>query len=243
MTPRSRLAFPLVALAAAACATSTPYNPFKVPRESFYGSLKVIALAPVKVPSDLDNPEAVRTRYQQLVEAQLQEAGLKVVGPAEVGPILEEQATKLGGLFDPVTGNPDEAKTKRYQEACAVQLRSRFAADALLRSDVRVVLARLDHDQAKWDGMSENAGVGGFWKALLATHSGTIRALSFVARLSDMEGRLLYAKGGGVQVLAQVNLKGESVPVPRADILASDERIVGSVHRALDPLLARTEPR
>lgn len=238
MTSPSRLVVLSFALAAAACATSKPYNPFKVPRESFYPSLKVVALAPLKVPTDLDNPEPVRARYLQLVEGLLQEAGLRVVAPAEVGPIMDEQAAKLGGLFDPVTGKPDEAKTKRYHEAIAADLRSR-GADALLRCDVRVVAARLDHDQARWDGMSENAGVGGFWKALLATHSGTIPALSFVARLSDLEGKLLYAKGGGIQILVEVKLNGETVPVPNDKILASDERIVGSVHLALDPLVGR----
>jgi len=242
--PRSRLAFPLVALVAAtACATSTPYNPFKVPRESFYGSLKVVAVAPVRVPTDLENPEPVRARYEQLVEAQLREAGMTIVVPAEVGPMLDAKAAEVGGLFDPATGKADEAKMKKYHEACAVELRSRFAADALLRPDIRVVMARLDHDQAKWDGMSENAGVGGFWKALLATHSGTIPALSFVARLSDPDGNLLYAKGGGIGVLAQVNLKGESVPVAPATLFASEERVVRSVHLALDPLVGRTEPK
>lgn len=237
MARRSPLALPLLALLAG-CATSTPYNPFKVPRDQFYGSLKVVALAPVKLPSDLENPEPVRARYQQLVEAELQKAGLQFVGPAEVGPILDGQAARLGGLFDPITGKPDEARTKAFHQVVAAELRSRFAADALLRCDVRVVTARLSQDQAKWDGMSENAGMGGFWKALVRTHSGAIRALSFVARLSDLEGKLLYAKAGGIQVLEQVTLSGEPVPVPAAEILASDERIVGSVHLALDPLFA-----
>ena len=44
---RFRLALQTIAIVACACgSTQKPYNPFKVPRESFYPALKTVALAP-----------------------------------------------------------------------------------------------------------------------------------------------------------------------------------------------------
>ena len=231
-----------IAIVACACScacasTQKPYNPFKVPRESFYPALKIVAVAPVRLPSDLDDPEPVRALFASAIAAKLKNAGIAVVPGTEAGPIMEEKTKEAGGIFDPTTGKPDDAKVKALSAAIGRELKARFNADALLVPIIHVVSATLSHDQAHWDGASERAGKGGFWKALVRTHSGSIRALSLVVVLSDPEGKLLYAKGGGIQVLGNVTMGGEFEQRPRSELFADGDRNENAIHIALDPLL------
>lgn len=229
----------LLAVGATACSPTAAkrYDPFRVPRERFYGSLKVVALAPVRAPSDLENADEVKARFTATIEARLREAGLRVIPPSEVGPMLEAATAAQGGLFDPVTGKMDEAKAKAAKATALSQLREKLGADALLRTDLRVVSAPLDHDVARWDGVTDQASTG-FWKTFLAgSHSGRIPALSFVAWLSGVDGSDLYANAGGLRVLVKVNARGEQVRIPHAELFADEIRNANAVAIALGPLL------
>ena len=228
-----------VPLLVAACASAPPpYDPFRVPRDSFYGSLKTVALAPVDVPRAGKETEAVRSRYARLIQERLEGAGLKVVGPDRVGPIMIAEAEKIGGLYDPVTGKIDDSKRKAFVQACGAELFARYGVDALLRADVRVVKASVNADKAHWDGLTESSTFSSFWN-VLTTHSGTLPALSLVVRLSRPSGELLYAQAGGIQLLVHIggSFSGGFVDVPESEILTDLERVHGSVDRALDPLL------
>jgi hypothetical protein len=130
---------------------------------------------------------------------------------------------------------------KALNAAIGRALKARFNADALLIPSIRVVNAALAHDQAHWDGATEGAGKGGFWKALVRTHSGSMRALSLVVVLADPEGQLLYVKGGGIQVLGNVTVGGEVERRPRTELFADGDRNENAVHIALDPLLVGSD--
>ena len=232
----SRLVAAALPLLVAACASAPPpYDPFRVPRDSFYGSLKTVALAPVDVPS-VGNTEDLRSRYSRLIRERLEGAGLKVVGPDQVAPIMTAEAARIGGLYDPVTGKVDDSKRKAFVQACGAELYAKYGVDALLRADVRMVKAVVNADKAHWDGMTESSTLGSFWN-LFVTHSGTLPALSLVVRLSRPTGELLYAQAGGIQLLSHIGGSGGFVDVPESEILTDVDRIHGSVDRALDPLL------
>ena len=229
-------------LLVAACASAPPpYDPFRVPRDAFYGSLKTVALAPVDVPGVGNETEAVQSRYARLIQERLEGAGLKVVGPDRVGPIMIAEAAKFGGLYDPVTGRIDDSKRKAFVQACGAELFAQYGVDALLRADVRVVKAQVNSDKAHWDGMTESSTISSFWNVFV-THSGTLPALSLVVRLSRPSGELLYAQAAGIQLLSHIGgqFSGGFVDVPDSEILTDLERIKGSVDRALDPLLGPT---
>ena len=234
----------MLAMLLVACGTSQkPYNPFKVPRESFYPGLKTVALAPVHVPSDLADPEPVKTRFAALISEQLKAAGLAVVSPEEVSPILAAKTKEIGGIYDPETGRVDEAKSKALEAAVLREVRSKFGADALMSPFIRVVTASLSHDTAAWDGTTQEAGQGGIWKAMLATHSGSIPALTLTVWLSGGEGQPLYAKSGGIQVLGKVSLQGHIGQVPRNELFADEGRNAAAVRIALDQLLHAPDHR
>ncbi len=242
--PVNRSAVLLVAaLAAVACAPKTvPYDPFKVPRDRFYGSLHTVAVAPMRAPKDLENAEAVKGRFTDAVVARLRAAGLKVVPPEDVGPLVDAAIAAQGGLYDPATGNVIEEKAKAAKVAAAAALKEKYGADALLRVDLRVVMARLDHDVAYWDGVSEKAGTG-FWKALfVGSHSGRIPALSVVVFLTAADGTDLYANAGGLRIIGRVNASGQQENIPQAELFGEEAVNARALGIALDPLLGATPP-
>jgi hypothetical protein len=144
----------------------------------------------------------------------LRSAGITVIRDALVGSILEAKTVEIGGVFDPVSGKADESKAFAMRAAVGQELKEKFHADAWLQPSIVVVAASLSHDEARWDGASEGAGKGGFWKKFLATHSGAVPAMSIAVWLTDSTGRALYANAGCIQVVATVNLRGELAPVP-----------------------------
>ena len=57
MKPQPRwLPILIVGLIQLGCATTAPYNPFKIAQDEFYAKTKTIALAPIAIPGDLENP-------------------------------------------------------------------------------------------------------------------------------------------------------------------------------------------
>lgn len=247
MTRRSFLPALGLALVATACVpkAAVKYDPFKVPRDTFYGSLKVVALAPMRTPTDLEGADAVKAKFEAAAVAKLQAAGLVVIPPAEVGPVLDAAIAAQGGIFDPATGALVEAKARAGKEAALVQLREKYRADALLRVDLHLVMAVLSQDVAYWDGVSERAG-GSFLKTLfVGSHSGRIPALSLAAFLTAADGTELYAKAGGLRILGTVTGNTQEMR-PHAELFADEARNAQALAIALDPLLGiapAPEPR
>ena len=99
-------------LAASSCATLPPPNPFKIPEPDIKAKVKVVALAPLGLGSDFEDPQVVQTKFESLFEGKLREGGFTVVPSKEYAAIWKEMTEKLGGLFDPISGKRDDAKFK-----------------------------------------------------------------------------------------------------------------------------------
>jgi hypothetical protein len=227
----------LATVLAGCAAKAPPYNPYTVPREQFYGRLKTVALSPITLPRELENPEPVREKFLSLLDAQLRNAGFTVVGSDRARVIWDSMATEMHGFYDPVTGQRDEAKVRAVRMHLYRELKAKYNIDAMLFSWIAVVPAKLEHDKAKWDGTSQGASRQGFWKAVLGiSHDGTIPALSLHVLLSDTEDTDLYRNIGGIQVLAKADVNGLQ-DVPRSELFVDEERNSKAVHLALDPLL------
>ena len=225
------------ALVLAACAAKVPYNPYQVPREQFYGQMRTVAVGPVFVPRDLDNPDPVRQKFQTLIYQQLRDVGVTVVPSEDVQAIWDSVAGQMNGFYDPVTGQRDEAKIKTVRMHLYHELKAKYAISAMVFPSIAVVPAKLDGDRARWDGASQGAAKHGFWKAVAGvSHSGTIPALSLRIVLSDTEDTRLYENAGGIQVLAKADIDGLR-DVPRGELFVDHERNSRAVHLALDPLL------
>jgi len=225
------------------CATTPPYNPFKVTQEEFYGKIKTIALAPVGVPRDLENPDPVKAKFEPLIEAKLREAGFSVVPSRESAGIFESMNKQLGGIFDPVTGKRDDTKFKTVREHALRELSTKFKADAVLYPNIRAGTARFAGGQANWDGASESLSpTEGFMGMLMVGQfQGTTGALSLIVTIENIHGVDAYVNGGGIQLISKLS-GGKFVPVPRSQLFADEKRIAAAVNIALGPLARNPAP-
>lgn len=220
------------------CATTAPYNPFKIAQEEFYGKIKTIALAPVGVPRDLEDPDQVKAKFEPLIEAKLREAGFTVVPSRETAGIFEKMNKQVGGMFDPVTGKRDEAKFKTLREHTLRELESKFKADAVLYPNIRAGIANFAGGQANWDGASESlATTAGFWGQLgVGQFRGTTGALSLIVTIENIHGVDAYVNAGGIQLISKLS-GGNFVRVPRSQLFADEARNTAAANIALGPLV------
>lgn len=237
----ARAAIGLAVLLSACASSQAPYNPFKVSPEQWRGKVKIIALAPMYASRDLENPTPATEKFLGMIKTELRGAGLTIIEPSEVKVIWDSMFAQAEGFYDPKTGQRDEAKVKSVRMNIYRELKGKFNIDALLFSNLGIVGAKLDHDHAKWDGVSQGAGKKTFLKALIGvSHSGTIPALSLQVNLSDTEDTDLYQNAGGIQVVGKIGPNSQLDPVPREELFTDEERNVRAVHLALDPMLGRT---
>jgi len=225
------------------CATTAPYNPFKVPEDEFYNKVNTIALAPVYVPRDLEDQEQVKGKFESILEARLREAGFSVVPCEAFSQTWKQMTESLGGIYDPVTGKVDKSKVKTVRDNIRREMLARYDADAMLYPKIVYVKANFNNNTAKWDGVTENLRPSGFWKNLtLGNWQGHISALSFVISIRDVEGLQMYLNAGGIQALNKLGTFGKFVPVPREDLFANEERNDAAVDIAIAPMVKKSEP-
>ena len=220
------------------CATTPPYNPFKIAQEEFYGNIKTIALAPVGLPRDLEDPDPVKAKFESLVEAKLREAGFSVVPSRETAEIFDRMNKQVGGIFDPVTGKRDETKFKTIREHILREMGTKFKADAVLYPNIRLGTARFAGGQASWDGTSESLSTtGGFLGALqVGQFQGTTGALSLIVTIENIHGVDVYVNAGGIQLISKLSF-GKFVPVPRSQLFVDEARNAAAANIAVGPLV------
>lgn len=238
------LMFALLAIQGCA-ATQAPYRPFKVPESDFYGKVKTIALAPLVLPSDLEGPEAIRAKFEPVIEARLRDAGFEIVPPATVEEIWKAMTTEVGGVFDPHTGKADEAKAKAIRDHTYRELASRFNASAVLHPSIQVVKASFYNTTASWHGTTESTSTAqtGFGKFMEGFFSGGRRgemaAFSLGIYISDMNATELYSQWGGIQLITKI-VNNSFVGLPQSELLQDEVRNSTAVDLALQDLLAAT---
>ncbi|HEY1491565.1 MAG TPA: hypothetical protein VGF35_02970, partial [Steroidobacteraceae bacterium] len=191
--------------------------------------------------------------YEAEIVRRLQAAGFTVVPPALMREIQQKIKTTLGGLYDPMTGQPVREKFDAYAEFSTTEYLAAHKVDAILRPLIRLRSARFGGNTAQWDGASDSSSgrsaSGNFWAAMTGTSlSGAVPALSLVVRLSDAGGKVLYTAAGGIQVLgyARVELHSLLSSMKQLDIdakavMTDPARDARALSLALDPLLLGTE--
>lgn len=224
---------------------ATPYNPFKISQDQFYSKTKTIAIVPIIVPEDLEDPEPVKTTFESLIEAKLREAGFLVVPTGEYAAIWKQKAEQVGGYFDPLTGKPDISKLRSVREQTCQELAKKYNLDAILFPFIRVVKAQWHNGTAYWGGTSESLKPLGqkLLESLFLETRGTVPALSLVVAIQDIHGSDLYVNAGGIQVLSKMTGLKTFVPVPREQLFADQERNAKAVNLSLDALVKKPEKK
>jgi hypothetical protein len=92
-----------------ACAATKTYDPFKIAHADIRGRVKVVALVPIELSTDAEDPAAVKAKFEWLIRSKLEEGGFKVIPSDEFASILKKTVEKLGPVYDP----PRASATKR----------------------------------------------------------------------------------------------------------------------------------
>jgi len=220
----------LASFIAATCQTvPAPPDPFAVPRQVFFDSVKTIVVTSTSVVGETSVSDSTLTQLETLIEEKLRQAGMSVVTASEYAVIWQEISDGAGGFFDPYTGERDEEKFQAAAERLQNELVERFQPDALLYPEIWEVEAPFSGGVAAWGGVTQRVTGG-------AGYSGDVLAATLLVAIQDIDGNELYTQEAGVQVVEYM-LRGQLTRLA-ADRLFSDSTwIPAAVSRALDPLL------
>jgi hypothetical protein len=232
------------------CSTSQPaYEPFKINRAVFLSKVKTIALAPLSVPGNFEDPEQIKDRYESLISLKLRERGFTVILSKEYQAVYKKTMEQMGGVFDPMTGKLDESKGKAVQMYTLRELQRVVRADAILYPQLYPYTVKHVSGVATWDGVSESItgsrvedGIDRYFAAVrFGAGHGTVTALSLVVLIDDVDAVRMYSNAGGVQLLAHFS-GGDFQSITRAELFPSEDYYTKSINLALGPLLNRDQP-
>lgn len=231
----------LTATALAGCAGGPKVvdnvDPFKVPRDEFHRGIHVIALADVRIPDGMPEPEPIRESFRTIIQKRLQKAGYSVIYPQQYETIWERFEEQNDGFIDAESGERDSRAIAQAMTGTLAELGADFDLDAVMIPSVVVVEAPFGGGRAVWDGTWQGIKAGGVMKGFFAgSPEGTLGALSLRLTVVDTTGTLLYEESGGIEVLSKLEGK-EFVLVPRQELFSDDKRVEKAVKIALDPLL------
>jgi hypothetical protein len=212
-------------------------DPFKISREEFQRTTKIVALAELFMPDGLPDPQPIKDSFQDLMETKLRAAGYTVLFPQQYRTIWERLEEEAGGFVDTDTGERRHAEIARAMARTLEQLEAGFQLDAIIVPTIAIVEAPFAGGRAAWDGTSQSIKAGGLVKGFFAgSPDGTMGALSLQVVALNGNGTTLYEEAGGIEVLSKLDGK-DFVLVPRNELFSDNERMQKAVDIALDPLL------
>jgi len=229
-----------IVVASMGCA-GKKYDPWRIAPERFRADFHVLAMFPVGVPSDLENPRPIQILFDSLVTESLRSGGFTVIPSDSAGGVWQHLVDSAGGLFDARTGERDAVKVRRLQTQWWAAVRDRYHADAVVFPAVLPVAAKFSESSAKWDGTSQ--GIEGFGGAFVRglfgqSRSGTTPAVSLRVAI-EADGELFYRNQGGIEVVVKPDGGvGEGWNrIPRSELFRDPERNAKAVQIALEPLV------
>lgn len=225
------------------CAATAPSSPFKIPRADIQAKVKTIVLLPIQIAPDVENPAAIKRRFESLITAKLQAGGFKIIGSEEYDKSWNRAVERVGAVYDPASGKRDEKKFNAALEYAVRDIRNKTEADALLVSALVTVRADFYSNLAEWHGTTDYVRPEGVWATFSGPQAqGTIGALSLWIDLIELDGPELYVNFGGIQVTSKLYPGLKFVDIPSHDILVDQARNIRAVDIALNPLLGQPSP-
>jgi hypothetical protein len=238
--PARRLVLLGLAVSVTACA-GKKYNPWLITPERFAADINRVAMYPVTAPDDFEDPDPPRLLFDSLVGSALREAGFAVIAADSVSALWQRLVDSSGGLYDPLSGQRNDAVWNALRTRWWSDMRSRYGADAVVFPSIIAVQASFSENKPKWDGTSQ--GIESFGGSLVRglfgiSREGTTPALSLRIQI-EREGTVLYRNQGGIEVIAKpAGGPGSGwTPIPRAELFRDPERNVKAVRIALAPIV------
>jgi hypothetical protein len=217
--------------------SSVQINPFVKKKEEIYSNIKTIALQPMVFPKDLPDQKELREYFEELITKKLKSYGFTVIPSDKYGAIYNAMLKSMGGMFDQNTGAFNEEKHNVIIMHCLRQMKALYRADAVLFSDVAVLIAEFTDSSASWDGTSEMiATLSSILPAFIGvSYNGKCPVLSLRVKLVDVFNNPYYYNRGGLQATVKL-VAGKLVNIPVNELMRDGKMIVKSVNIALDPM-------
>ncbi len=199
-----------------------------------------VAQLPAVLPGALDSLRA--PLIDSLVLSWLIEARYDVIPHDSTASAWKRAMESVGGIYDSVTGKLDSARVAEARRLLGEEIRSHFNADAVLSVFADVVGVKFHGGKAKWDGIEEKTGAaGGLGGEMFGTKEGTLRGLTLVARVRDVDQKVLHEGRRGLQLVDKV--RGNSMAhVPVDSLLVNPAQLQEAVKLVLAELPKKVPP-
>ncbi|HEY2775789.1 MAG TPA: hypothetical protein VGK20_17235 [Candidatus Binatia bacterium] len=245
MRSRTVLAFLLISSGSLlyGCAAQQPYNPYRIEKADFRQRVHTIALMPTKMPTDIENREAVQQKFAAMLAGKLQLLGFTALAPDKAGEVFDRVRKESGNLFDPTTGERNKEKQDEADRKALAEVAERYHADAVLYSAVYPVKAAFRNGVASWLGTSQRIETGGSLALRMlggVTVSGTVGATAIGVVIGDTTGKDLYSKAAGLESLASYGAGGFKEK-PLSELFLDEQRNTAAIDHALLELAPEPE--
>lgn len=121
----------VLALLVVPASAQVEYHRFSQSKDQVLATVRTIALRPISSPPRFDNRDAIVRQFETELSAALVAAGFRVVPSTVFNSVWRENASRLGGVFDIVTGKVDDAKFDTCYEYTARELARLHEVDAI----------------------------------------------------------------------------------------------------------------
>lgn len=213
-----------------------------VDRAAIHASLKKVGLMPMRVPSVVPNADAVAQRFEAAFTQRLQAAGFEVVPADAMREINANLDKAMGGIYDPLTGDASSEKIEARAKFARNEYLATYKVDGFAYPLIHVRDASSQSMWAEWDGVKERVTGQSVMKSVFtyagAMGDGIVPALSLALVLEDRDGKQLYGRYGGLQLLAYLRMgwAPKYHDVDPAYLLTDPERDTRALARVFDPL-------
>lgn len=170
---------------------------------------------------------------------QLQAAGYRVamLDESNYATIWAQEVQAVGGIYDPVTGNPREAEFSRTLVALAQRVSVETKAVLILRPRLIMRTAKLTGSGAVWDGQQRRVPTVGLDGGSIR-YDGNTQGMSVQLIALTANGALAWRTYGGASLPWRSNLITRQNEF-RPDLFDNDVEMSDAVALALGPLVSK----
>lgn len=181
-----------------------------VDRAALHAALKKVGIIPMRVPAVVPDGEKVAQRFEAAVAQRLQDAGFEVVPADAMREIRANLGKALGGIYDPITGDASKEKVDARNQFARNEYLATHKVDGFAYPSVLVRQANSYSMWAEWDGVEERVTGQSAFKSVMTyagqMGDGIVPALSLALVLEDRDGKRLYDRVAGLQLLSYLRM-------------------------------------
>ncbi|HUK01071.1 MAG TPA: hypothetical protein VLW26_02220 [Steroidobacteraceae bacterium] len=183
-------------------------------RANTLAHFKRVGILPLQLPAGFTKREDVSAAVESLVSDYLRRAGFDVVGSAGYSKIRDELNHRVGGVYDPVSGNVKREQWNAVQTNALRESVETERLDGFVAMGISSRKAFFTRDSAQWDGVSERTtgrlpgnAVVEFFNAGSNNMTGTLPGYSVAVEIVNTEGKMIWSRYGAIQLAAYADTR------------------------------------